>query len=602
MVDPSVNTFLLEIMKEAIIVNNKNSAKYTWKRKQQLDIAAAIKEFFADRGFNLPVRADQLFGRSFGIKMTEQTERVYNIRSKVAKEADLMNDFNHIANYGAYVQKMKKRAMSFEDYTRKKLDDLIKAEFRKLKKEHQDVCDDRAMRFFTDKETGEICFDEYAELARAYYTLRDSSPAVYAIFKHRTNDHYLKQMVAMSCSRHRLDPVWNFQKSKLIRGIWFRFLEKTRLHEQFQPMHLMLTVPHTDGQWKGKKFYAREFIEKFNLMRKYSGWKRCMFGGEYGIEVTRKGSNGLHIHLHSLVFQHKQFRRDLVNRYIRMIWRRLTGAQVTWYETLYVHRKDESGKFIMEASADGIPVIDRSGQYTDDIRDYSMETAGIRGKKMKFYLDESEPWFTALSPEERMKHYLNGVMECIKYHFKIDCFRKGRDEWDVDLMKDVLRYSKGLRMYSKFGAFYREKELNYSRLEKPDLAPAELNTAIDENIAEAEKSANLHPLTDGIEGRVINPYTRKPCERGDYVVVLSLPESVKHYGRQRDYQPIISNLHHEGYFKIRPFIPLRRILSSIMKQTTSRQTDHPFREIMLHDDYVRWRENGWKSPRDKLFI
>jgi hypothetical protein len=598
-------------MKEAIIVNNKNSAKYTWKRKQGLDIAQAIKDFFADRGFNLPIRADQLFGRSFGMKMNEQSERVYKIRMDVFRDAgDLSQDFNHIAAYGVYLRKMGRRARSFEAFTKKKMEELVKAEYRKLKKEYTDVCDDRAMRFFTDKDTGEICYDEYHELARAYYTLRDSSPAVYAIFKHRENDHYLKQMVAMSCSRHRLDPVWNMQKSKLIRGIWYRFLEKTRVHEQYQPMHLMLTVPHTDGEWKGKKFYAREFIEKFNLMRKYPGWKRLIYGGEYGIEVTRKGKNGLHIHLHSLLFQNKvdklnydrKITRDLVNRYIRLVWHRLTGAQVTWYETLYVHRKDEAGKYIMEASDDGIPILDKSGRYTDEVNNYTLETAGIRGKKKKFYLDESEPWFAALTPEEKLQHYLSGVMECIKYHFKIDCFKLGRDKWDVELMKDVLRYSKGLRMYSKYGAFYREKELNYSRLEKPDLAPAEMEAAIEENIAEAEKTASISPITDGIEGRVVNPYTRKPCNLGDYVTVLCLPDTVNHYGRQRDYQPIISNLHHEGYFKIRPFVPLRRILSAIMKQTTSRQSDHPFKEIMIEADYQRWREYGWKSPREKLFV
>lgn len=548
-------------MKELIAANNKTSAKLSWKRKEALQIAASMRDYFQEKGFPLPPAYQHLFGRGF--KITEAGKK--QTHSQLVHQAPELfgNEENISLQAAVYAQ-----------------------EIQDLKKQYNQAREQRAVRFFTDRETGECFYDDYVELAKAYYTLRNNSPAVYALFKHTTNNHYLKQLVATCCSRHRLDPVWNYRKSKLIRGLWYRFLQNSRVHEVHQPMHLMLTVPHKDGQWRGKEFYAREFIDKFNQLRKYRGWKRLMYGGEYGIEVTRSGKDGLHIHLHSLVFQRKEFSRDLANRYIRKIWRHLTGAEVTWYETLYVYRKDAAGKFIMEASDGGIPVLDKSGKYTDDVYNYSLETEGIRGKKKKFYLDDREVWFMDLTDDEKLKYYCDGVMECIKYHFKTDCFKAKDGSWDVELMKDVLKHSRNLRMYSKFGAFYREKSLNYSRLEKPDKP----TLPDDETQIAAE---GINPDSDGVEGRILNPYTAKPAEAGDYSVVLALPEEQPHSkDKNGNVRAPVSNQVHDIFFKIRHGTSIREVISAIMVSQYER--------ILIQADLERLQKFGWRAPRGEV--
>jgi hypothetical protein len=545
---------------EVILTNNKNSAKLTYKRKEAIQIAQSIHQYVADQGFYLPSRYSTLFGKSFKT-----------------------NTVNRAA--------------------------LASMSITQLQRQHKQACEAKAMNFFTDVDTGECFYDDYVELAKAFYTLRASQPAVYALFKHKTNNHYLKQLVALATTKHRLDPVWNYKKSKLIRGIWYRFLQDTRIHELYQPMHLMLTVPHKNGQWKGKQFYAKEFIAAFNKMRKSRGWQRCIYGGEYGIEVARSGADGLHIHLHSLVFQQSRslkcgqrrlypaqlrpgvsmdqtLTRDLVNRYIRLVWKKLTGADVTWYETLYVHRKDENDKYIMEASDSGIPIIDRQGPWTREPAglSYSIETDGIRGKRKKFYLDNSDPWFQTLSDDERLKHYCDGVMECIKYHFKNDSFKTAKGEWDVELIKDVLKHSRNLRMYSKFGAFYREKRLNYSRLEKEVVEPTDVTLA-----AEA-----VDPESDGVCGRMINPYTKELVTvNSGYSLVLSVPELQTHArDKHGGIRAPVSNKDHDIFYKLRPLTPLREVIAAIMKGT-----DEAFMQVLIFDDFERYKKHGWKGER-----
>lgn len=553
-------------MKELVATNNKSSAKLSWKRKEALQIASSIRQYFADKGMDLPQAYSSLFGRGFKIADTTKHAAV---RSVIRQAQDLFPE--DVAN-----QEVRNA--------------LADQELRDMKREHQLANERRAIRFFTDRETGECFYDDYVELAKAYYTLKNNMAGVYALFKHEKNDHYLKQLVTMCCSRHRLDPVWNYKKSKLIRGLWHRYLQSSRVHEHYQPMHLMLTVPHGKGQWMGKEFYAREFIEKFNLLRKYSGWKRLMYGGEYGIEVTRSGKDGLHIHLHSLVFQRKEFSRDLANRYIRKAWNKLTGATVTWYETLYVHQKDANGKYILDASEGGVPVLDRRGNYSLDqnLNIYDIETQGIRGKRKKFYLDEREEWFRDLTPEQKLKHYCDGVMECIKYHFKTDCFKnKDGKSWDVELMREVLANSKNLRMYSKFGAFYREKALNYSRLEK------EPKLEDDQTALLAEQ---IDPESDGVEGRVNNPYTGELATAGTYVVALALPQLMLH-ARDKKGSVVapITGRDHEIYFKIVPRLAIRKVVRAIMRGSPG-----DYREILTQDDFKRFDEYGWNAPAGKL--
>lgn len=541
---------------QTVLANHKTSAKLSWKRKEAMKIAEAIHEYFDDRGFPLPGSHRAIFGRKFKATETLKNLTLGMVRTELKQQGvETVSAADMLA--------------------------LKKNKVEKLREEHELEQRIKGERFFTDKETGECQYEELIELARAYFTLKNGAPAVYALFKHKTNNHYLKQLVALTCSTHRLDPVWNYKKSKLIRGIWYRFLKDSKIQESYRPMHLMLTVPHKDGEWHGKRFYAREFIQRFNIMRKSKLWKECIYGGEYGIEVTRKGASGLHIHMHCLVFQDKAFSRDEVNERIRKMWNELTGSEITWYETLYVHRKDESGKFIMEETAAGIPLLDKRGQWSDEVNSYDISSELIRGKRKKFYLDESDPWFLELDPDQRLNHYLDGVMECIKYHFKTDCFKAKDGSWDVELMREVLQHSKYLRMYSKFGAFYKEKALNYSRLEKPQL----------KDDVTAMVAEGVDPYSDGVEDRLNNPYTGQPAQKGEYVRVMALPELTTHVkDKKGNTIAPVGNKAHDNLFVIDETVPIAHVINAIMRSQ--------YDQVLIQDDLERFRKGGWHAPRE----
>lgn len=533
--------------RDIVLANHKNSAKLSWKRKQAISMVSAIHEYFEDIGYPLPSSSRALFGKKF-----KKTAIVRNTAIQKGK--------------GQYLDEVKRQ-----------------------KADHDAQAIQKALEYFTDKETGECKYDDLIELARAFYILRYALPAQWSIFKSPEGKQE-KQLVSAFHTGHRLDPIWNLKKSQLIRGIWYRFLQETKIHEMYQPMHLMLTVPHKDGTWQGKRFYAREFIKKFNQLRKMPGWKRCIYGGEYGIEVTRKGSSGLHIHMHCLVFQYRQAgmdmrnknQRDLVNRYIRIMWRKLTGSTITWYETLYVHRKDENGKFIMEKTADGIPFLDRAGQYEkeDEPGIYDLNTELIRGRKKKFYLDQREEWFQNLTAEEQLKYFCDGVMECIKYHFKTDCFKTKDGRWDVELMREVLQHSRYLRMYSKFGEFYREKRLNYSRLEKD--IPADDMTAL------ADEGVNIK--TDGIEGRVINPFTGEPAKKGEYINVLAVPDALT-YIKDKKGTAIapVARSDQDKYFRVRDDVDIGTLKLAVMANR--------YEQVLIEEDLHRLRDRGWQTKQ-----
>jgi hypothetical protein len=152
-------------------------------------------------------------------------------------------------------------------------------------------------------ETYNFISEEYGQLIKAYYILGFFGQSVASLFENGKG-HFSTYTNGHLYSKHRLDPVWNWKKSKIIRSAYLKFFkDNPHIMEQYTPVHITLTLPHPDGKYKGEEFYAKQLIDKFNFLRKGSLWQKSVYAGEYGIEVSSsKSGNGLHIHLHSLVF------------------------------------------------------------------------------------------------------------------------------------------------------------------------------------------------------------------------------------------------------------------------------------------------------------
>lgn len=547
-----MNTTINEIEpKDRIAINNKFSYKLSYRRKLNLKLADAVFEYLDKEGFKKLPKYHADF-RNKPPKPTE--EQILEIRNRVYS-LDLENDFDHLLRYEKYKRKYGDSAKSFKQYTKDQYEKRVAKKRIALKNELKNSVLNKEYEWLTDTETGECHHDEYAELAKMAYTLRKYNKAMYAIFKDKETGTYAQQYLCSWYSQHRMDEVWNWRKAQIIRRIWREFMFETSIHEDYKPMHLVLTVPHTILGWRGKKFYGAELIEKFNFMRKRPEWKKYIYGGEYGLEVTRKGSNGLHIHLHCLVFQHKKYSVNEVKDWIKKQWYNLTEGEFIHYESLYVHKKDP-----------------KTGHY---IRNKT-------GNKVKFYLDDSSDWYRSLKGEDKLKEYVNGVMECIKYHFKNDNFKDDEGNWDIELIKDILNHSKNLRFYSKFGAFYRDERLNFKQIEKE---PESGEAYVDEDIwGEIERDdgedENLKGSSKTAERYLVNPFTGKPALPREYIRVLASPEQIKHSNKDSNYMPIVSKYDHNHFFTIRGDLDIKEIMKNIGRGA--------FHEVLTAPDYERF--------------
>lgn len=562
----------LHDIKQRIQSNYKFSAKLSWKRRNTLQAVQQIKEYFAERGFHLPKRISDF---SNGAPVI--SERVkQEVRHEVAA-LNLEESLSHLADYATYKKRFKDKAKTLEQFTAYRYKKIMEARLKAIRDRMRTEMIDKETRFFTDEETGECFVDEYRELGRMYYALKKASPGIYDIFQKRTPGTkysvYDSQLACAYYTKHRLDEVWNWRKSQILRTMWRSFLQATNIHEEYQPLHLTLTVPHKGGVWQGKRFYMRELINAFNIMRKYPQWNNYVYGGEYGGETTRKSEdNGMHCHLHALVFIRKQYSVNEVRQWIGKKWNELTGSKIFWLETLYINRKDEKGNWINDLDENGNVQVNRK-----------------TGKPLrkKFYLDDREPWFqweTRQNPEARLNLYTKGVLECIKYHFKTDCFKTTTGDWDIDLIKEVLNNSKGLRMYSKFGAFYKEERLNFKQIEdsgETEVIVPDCNE--DGELIQDPEQENVDQEINGSVDNVMvyNPFTLQLAEPGSFVRVLALPENLKHGKRDQHYKPDIPRKDHSMYYEIRRDVDLKQIIQGIARGR--------YQDVLKWEDFERFK-------------
>ncbi len=412
----------------------------------------------------------------------------------------------------------------------------------------------------------ESTVDRLDNLAKLYYVLTGTQYSLGGMFISKTGT-IQTQTICHTYTRNRVDPLWNSKKSQLIRNIYYHYinegLESGELKDK-TPIHLVLTVPHKDGMYKGQNFYGKIIVSDFNKLRKNNAfWYGAVYGGEYGVE-TKKSSkgNGLHIHTHSFTLLFKnfnpeaipargQFRAQMVELIrefednpllsfpakeytIKAVkqhlinlceskpqavslkwfqnkmyhaWYALTDAKQLWVEHLYTFQRDKDGKRMFEYKEK------ETGIYYD-----SEETAELyKAKRGENYmrLPVKKPVDVA-NPED----YTAGIMECIKYHFKGDAFQDdGGNYWDCELIADTLNETKGMRLYSRFAAFYKKPELSFNK------------RVGDNDKTEAEPVGGE---IKNIINKLVNPYTEQYASLGQTILCVFKPEQRSYFNTDVD--------------------------------------------------------------------
>lgn len=340
--------------------------------------------------------------------------------------------------------------------------------------------------------------------------------SVYALFEHQGKK--ASQILATRYSMHALCPLWNYRRSQIIRKRYNDYFKANPdLLKNYQPCHLVLTLKHSNegyfinNELVRKRFFARDLIQEFKKLRDNNReqWATYFHAGTYNIEV-KKNEKGLHIHLHSLVFVNPQFQINEVREWLQREWTLQTGASQIWLESLYYYDKTETSDNFNQ-------VVET---YDPDTHSYIYE-AGQTRKKVYFNQDwtiEQTTW---------------SIMECLKYNFKMEALYKDSingissmelREFDLDFMREILNNSYRLRFTSRFGAFYRVKELNFNECKEETLPFDGFETQVFEYIQERaeefretpESFINLRELHLGIEFDIMQDRYKIPQTEADF--------------------------------------------------------------------------------------
>ena len=305
--------------------------------------------------------------------------------------------------------------------------------------------------------------------------------------------------ISHTYNKNRICYIWNYVKERKVRRIYFNFIEQNfEQIKKFVPVHLVLTVPRDEkGEYKGEKFYGHLLLQDFNRLRTLPFFDIYAYGGEYGVE-TKKGKTtpGLHTHLHSftLLYQNPNFdkiRKNAratakeINKLLKFYYQEFPG-KMYGIEQIYPTKKDQALnqlKKVAQRIGAGPKIFEKVLRYF-----WEEKTGGQQVHAERLFTkkrnEQGEISFTyKVGPngkliKELQKEYINknstpekyteAILECIKYHFKPDVFQDENGDFDIPLIGKILAETKRKRLYSRFGAFYKIKELSISFKEEPE--------------------------------------------------------------------------------------------------------------------------------------
>lgn len=366
------------------------------------------------------------------------------------------------------------------------------------------------------------------EVGKLYFVLGRGNRSIVSKFEQEGQTKLMH--MAHWFTKHRYDPVWNWRKSGLIRNKYRDFLatavcenpltgQSDLIIRSYIPIHMVLTLPHRDGEFQGERFYARHLLRFFAEVRRTEYWKKWIYGGEYGLEIKKSSKNGLHIHMHSFLFLHPHKKVNEFRAWLLKKWEKLTGATFCHFETLYKYKKGKNGRYITEPvflhdeETDTWHMQPKGVERDADGRIVSWN--GIKERKKKFYLNQESP----------IEEYLDGVMECIKYHFKgDDLMDESGEHYDIPLMIDVLENSQYLRFYSRFGGLYKVPELGFGKMDRS--ASQILEVMDGETVLEDQEEEEVMGSTAGVEENLINPFTLEKAVPESYTRCVVRPEKL----------------------------------------------------------------------------
>jgi len=349
---------------------------------------------------------------------------------------------------------------------------------------------------------------------------RVGSCSCHSLYREHLGGEQPLEYIGSATCKHKVCPVCNSERSKRLRRKWLTYLTAhPELVKDYDLMHLTLTVPHTAVHgFRGESFYVMTLISIFKELRRNPWWKEHVHGGEYGAEVTRN-ANGLHFHIHSLLFVKKSLQnRNELHRHILLSWNLATldnTAQRQQFGPDELPAIKKGNKQLAEADLacllpQGSTLVGLESLYTysDKKRGWSEKWDAERGQWKQYCTYRKEAPL-----EEQVERLLGGVMECLKYHFEPFSLCKpnenGDMEYDMELLVDLLPKMKGKPLYQKFGAFRGVKELN---INAPKTAAGE--------------AAEL--LADFAHEEIINPDTLQDAERDEYTYFIASTASVYH--------------------------------------------------------------------------
>jgi hypothetical protein len=402
--------------------------------------------------------------------------------------------------------------------------------FSSLKREAQKMS--KALSIWNAENTDRITPEQQECIVRLGKSL--NSCCNRTLYREHLSNKALELVAGMTC-KHKVCPVCNSNRSKATRKKFLSFIiEEAHLAENYDFMHMTLTVPHvesTEGKetagWREKEFYAKELISTFNLMRKSEEWKRLVYAGEYCVEVT-KNNSGLHIHLHALVLVHKhEGSRNTLHRFVLQHWNRLTVDRSFHRNPFTAEQREAIKKGNKRLTDMDVAMLDPQGATLIGLE--SLYVKDPKRKSGKRYINPADT-----------SDLVAGVMECMKYHFEPMALKKPDGSYDFELLTELLPNIFRQPMYQKFGAWRGEKRLN-----------------INENPSNAE---DIKQQLDELgHDNVINPETLEVAMREEYEYVLLNPAAVYHF-QQEGNRPQVRKRAKRHY------LPMARSLPDALRQ------------------------------------